>query len=362
MSKDVKKKILAVVLCVALAVMPTVDVSAKTITLHGLRNMGEIRGEILYPYDYFSWDTTGITTTYGELIVKYIYNGVEEAVDDCGPFNVSAYTTDPYTYQITRTHEDLDHWAVSLDVAGDNTNTKIFLTLTSVYKIYTIRFDPQGGRCATASTSTARNGKLNDLPNPTWDSRHVFRGWFDAPEGGTRIDTNYVFNRNTTVYAQWRVGKTTPTPTPRPTATPIPSPEEGRAAVENERTGSEEYNPVNVGANCYVDGMLQTNTKLGRQEQSPLAEMVFAAAVPPGWNSSFSLSMTVNGQNDYSLKTGELLLYIPGAYQKPGRQFALLAMDKNGKVIVLNDIDNQPNSLTVKLNIEGYAFHLIYKD
>ena len=55
-------------------------------------------------------------------------------------------------------------------------------------------------------------------------------------------------------------------------------------------------------------------------------------------------------------------MYIPGAYQKPGRQFALLAMDKNGKVIVLNDIDNQPNSLTVKLNIEGYAFHLIYKD
>ena len=364
MNKDMVKRFIALLLCFALAVMPTVDVSAKTITLHGadVNNIVALEREILYPYDTFSWDTTGINTTNAELLVKYVYNGDPDGEFDSGQLKVSDYKTNPYDYQITKSHEDLDHWRISSDLGGDNTTTKVFLTLEAIYKIYTIKFDPQGGKCDRKSMTTARNGKLTDLPMPTWDSRHVFRGWFDAPEGGTKIDTNYVFNRDTTVYAQWKVGKTTPTPTPRPTATPTPSHEEGQAAVENERTGSEEYNPSAIGGFCYVDGMPQTNTKIGRQEQSPLAEMVFAAAIPPGWNSAFSMSMTVNGQNDYSLKTGELLLYVPGAYQKPGRQFALLAMDKNGKVLVLNDIDNQPNSMTVKLNIEGYAFHLIYKD
>ena len=356
------KKLISLVLCAALAVMPTVDVTAKTITLRGLNNIDDITKEIIYPYDTFSWNTTGIESPKGELIVKYIYDGAEEYVFDSGEFDVANYTTNPYEHQITRSHEDLDHWRIGLDYTrGDSSNpTKVFLTLTSELKIYTIKFDPQGGKCEKASMTTARNGKLTELPTPTWDSRHVFRGWFDAPEGGTKIDTNYVFNRDTTIYAQWKVGKTTPTP--RPTATPTPSPEEGRAAVENERTGYEVYNPSAIGGFCYTNGILQTNTKIGRQEQSPLAEMVFAAAIPPGWNTGFSMSMTVNGMNDYSLKKGELLLYIPGAYQKPGRQFALLAMDKNGKVFVLNDIDNQPNSLTVNLNIEGYAFHLIYKD
>ena len=65
---------------------------------------------------------------------------------------------------------------------------------------------------------------------------------------------------------------------------------------------------------------------------------------------------------DFTLKSGTFTLLIPSQYQKAGRQFALVALDKTGKAYLLPDTDTNPNTITVAVNLEGYAFELIYKD
>jgi uncharacterized protein (TIGR02145 family)/uncharacterized repeat protein (TIGR02543 family) len=68
---------------------------------------------------------------------------------------------------------------------------------------YVITFDPNGGTLPSYTSDTTRaNGKLASLPTPEYDS-HDFDGWFTADSGGAKVDTNYVFTKDTTVYAQW---------------------------------------------------------------------------------------------------------------------------------------------------------------
>lgn len=55
-------------------------------------------------------------------------------------------------------------------------------------------------------------------------------------------------------------------------------------------------------------------------------------------------------------------LYVPVKFQKAGRIFAIMGINKEGKAQIFQDTDSNPNTVTVSLNIEGYAFDLIYKD
>ena len=114
---------------------------------------------------------------------------------------------------------------------------------------------------------------------------------------------------------------------------------------------------------------LPVGTSAGYQEQGEIAKALFSASMPAGWQKAFSFNILTNGNPDYSLKDGSMTLVIPSEYQKlsvssgqTGRQFAILAMDKTGKVYVLMDTDSNPNTITVSLNFEGYALNLIYKD
>lgn len=65
----------------------------------------------------------------------------------------------------------------------------------------TVRFDACGGT-VTPSLGLATYGKLESLPQPTYD-RHVFKGWFTQKTGGTEVTTSTVFDSKTTLYAQW---------------------------------------------------------------------------------------------------------------------------------------------------------------
>ncbi|MCR5301564.1 MAG: hypothetical protein K6E49_03895 [Lachnospiraceae bacterium] len=121
-------------------------------------------------------------------------------------------------------------------------------------------------------------------------------------------------------------------------------------------------NPDAIAAFYYVNNILQSNAIIGKQEQSALATAVFKGAVPAGWNWAFSMSMSLDGKNEYSLKNGTIKLYVPPAYKNSGREYAILAMDKNGKVFFLPDQDTVSDTVTVTPNIEGYAYVLIYKD
>lgn len=105
-----------------------------------------------------------------------------------------------------------------------------------------------------------------------------------------------------------------------------------------------------------------TGLTAGYQEQGEAAKALFKKETRAGWKKAFSFNILKDGKADYSLKNGTLTFIIPTEYRKSGRQFAILAMDRNGNVYSLSDIDTDPNTITVALNIEGYAFELIYKD
>lgn len=101
----------------------------------------------------------------------------------------------------------------------------------------------------------------------------------------------------------------------------------------------------------------------GYQEQGAAAQALMKTAVPAGWTKAFSFNL-LNSQRqpETNLKTGTMTLYIPSEYQKAGRQFALVILDKGGQTYLLSDMDTNPGTITVPLNYEGYAMDLLYKD
>ncbi len=230
-------------------------------------------------------------------------------------------------------------------------------TKTPVIGAHTVSFDPNGGTVSPKSMTTGDDGKLkNKLPVPEYEG-HDFRGWYNE-KTGEKVTDDTVYSEDTTLVAHWD-DDPDPTPTPGPHRWSRHSSNDGDT-IDN--TPAAKINPDAIAAYYYVNGVLQTNAIIGKQEQSALATSVFKAAVPAGWNWAFPMSMSYNGKNEYSLKNGTIKLYVPAAYQKSGRQFAFLAMDKNGKVVLLPDQDVLANTVTVTPNLEGYAYVLIYKD
>ena len=101
---------------------------------------------------------------------------------------------------------------------------------------------------------------------------------------------------------------------------------------------------------------------LARDEQGPVAKAVFAAAMPKGFQHGFYFNLITNGKAEHTLKNGSFTMNIPGNLQKSGRTFALLALNKKGKAILIPNTSKDPTKITSVLNFEGYAFDLIYKD
>ena len=65
-----------------------------------------------------------------------------------------------------------------------------------------ITFDGNGGR-PTNSTMTTTGKKLASLPIATRSGRYSFDGWYTEKNGGTKITTATLFDKDTTVYAHW---------------------------------------------------------------------------------------------------------------------------------------------------------------
>ena len=122
------------------------------------------------------------------------------------------------------------------------------------------------------------------------------------------------------------------------------------------------YNPDALAAVYYENGVPSWKAKFGKQTQGAACAMAFKNALPAGWKEGITFSMSVEDKHTYDPKTGTLVLCVPDALQKTGRQYAVMGIDKNGKVTVFYDTDNKPFLFTSKLNLEGYAFALIYKE
>ena len=131
---------------------------------------------------------------------------------------------------------------------------------------------------------------------------------------------------------------------------------------EDHSTPSWVLNPDEWTAFYYVNGSLDPRAKFGKQTQGDACRLAFKTALPAGWQESFTFSMTMNDKHTTDLKDGTLMLCVPEGLQKTGREYAVMGIDKNGRVTVFTDTDKQPFVLTSRLYLEGYAFELIYKD
>ncbi|MCR5222360.1 MAG: InlB B-repeat-containing protein, partial [Lachnospiraceae bacterium] len=70
---------------------------------------------------------------------------------------------------------------------------------------YTVRFDANGGSCATTSMTVRYNVPYGPLPEPV-RSHYDFLGWYTAVSGGSKVteDDKYMNLMDKTLYAQWK--------------------------------------------------------------------------------------------------------------------------------------------------------------
>ena len=109
----------------------------------------------------------------------------------------------------TRTGYTFSGWfTAATGGSAVNANT-VFQQNTTVYaqwavNTYTITFNVNGngGTVSPATAATGADGKLASLPTPV-RAGFTFNGWYTAASGGTAVNTNTVFTRNTTIYARW---------------------------------------------------------------------------------------------------------------------------------------------------------------
>ncbi len=180
-----------------------------------------------------------------------------------------------------------------------------------------------------------------------------------------------MIDENVTVKANFK-----PKPGPKPEPEPKKDDDNGQTwkgptlKVKKEDKGGDEehsskpavFNPDTVEGYFMVNGQILPGVAMGKMKQGPTAQTVLNANRAVGWNEAFTFNIAINGKVDYTLKNGTLTFIIPKEYQKAGRTFAVMALDKNGKAWTFADIDTNPSTLTANINVEGYAFALIYKD
>lgn len=102
------------------------------------------------------------------------------------------------------------------------------------------------------------------------------------------------------------------------------------------------------------------------EHQGPLCVEAFNQATPKGFKEAFSFNLLLKKNGCFKpscvKKTGKFVLTIPKEWQKKGRTFMLIGIDKSGKAKTFSDMDLSDKTFTTTLDVEGYAFSLIYKD
>lgn len=226
----------------------------------------------------------------------------------------------------------------------------------------TITFDTQGGSGTTPNVTGNNSGVMSDLNPanlPTKDGM-IFDGYYSSPNGkGTKYydkDGKACLGRfafkdaQTTLYAHYvSKGSSAPASTPSQDEPLLQSYSVASGVTDAAGT---------VGA--VVSGVCTL------AEQGPLCVAAFEAATPAGYDEAFSFNFSVDNNNsdmtNYDRKAGTFVLNIPKAYQMPGRTFSIIGVNESGLTKVFTDVDISDTTLTTVLDIEGYAFSLIYTD
>ena len=160
--------------------------------------------------------TTGDSKEYGKIpggfdlsnSTPYMENGVLKAIVY---LNLPAYK-DKYDADTGKKHQNVGlenpHMAFTLKYVNDKWEPDgkfpavVLLVTCNGSHENQITFDGNGGR-PTNSTMTTTGKKLASLPTATRSGRYSFDGWYTKKNGGTKITTATLFDKDTTVYAHW---------------------------------------------------------------------------------------------------------------------------------------------------------------
>lgn len=134
---------------------------------------------------------------------------------------------------------------------------------------------------------------------------------------------------------------------------PNPSPAPGPAPSSNSTPIMKSFNGSAISARCTVE------------KQGALCVVAFKNATPAAFTEalSFDLTLAEDGfKTNYNKKYGTLVINIPKEYQKSGRTFRVIGVDQYGRTVTFVDGDMSDETFTALINVEGYAFSLIYTD
>lgn len=159
-------------------------------------------------------ETTGDSKAYGVIpggfdlskSKPYMDKGVLKAIVN---LNLPAYKA-KYDADTQKTHENAGvegntHAAFTLRYVNDKWELDgTFPNVVILVKgqRYTITFNGNGGTPSVTSMTTI-DQKLPELPIATRSGRYSFDGWYTEKNGGTKITTATLFDKDTTVYAHW---------------------------------------------------------------------------------------------------------------------------------------------------------------
>lgn len=111
----------------------------------------------------------------------------------------------------TRTGYDFAGWYTQANGGSEVTESMTVQTTDTVTLYarwsnakYIVTFNADGGSCATASQSAEYAKAYGTLPTPT-RTGYTFDGWYTAATGGSKVNSDTVYNTagNTTLYARW---------------------------------------------------------------------------------------------------------------------------------------------------------------
>lgn len=164
--------------------------------------------------------TTGDSKAYGAIpggfdlskSKPYMENGVLKAIVK---LNLPAYKA-KYDADTKKTHERAGlegntHTAFTLKYVNDKwepdgTFPAVVLLVTCngshENQTCTVTFNGNGGVPSVIRMTTI-DQKLPELPTATHSGRYSFDGWYTEKNGGTKITTATLFDKDTTVYAHW---------------------------------------------------------------------------------------------------------------------------------------------------------------
>lgn len=237
-----------------------------------------------------------------------------------------------------------------------------------------ITFDPNQGEGRMDAQTVEKGRSITLAGNGFSRPGHRFKNWNTKKDGsGDPYEDKAKLTpaSDMTLYAQWEENKPEPQPKPEPEPEPKPEPEPEKENKEPEHKKSKKSSdssgdslPPNPDAltTIYIEnGEKVLGARASKQIQGPAAQFAFKQIMAPGCSEAFSFNLLADGKTvDYTLKKGKLILFIPDVYKNAGRVFALTAIDKNMNVHFYPDTDNDPATVTVNINFEGYAFDVIY--